>query len=221
MRRHRPRYSVEPHDQRAFTQRFDRAYSRFARAYDVAVKLLPTWRRWLRHTLPHIIGPRVLEVSPGTGWLLTQYAGRFDTHAVDLNPDLVEIARRNLRRAGLTAELIVGDVGALPYGDDRFDTVLTTMAFGGYPDGRRALSELTRVLRPGGRLIVLDVNYPSNGNRVGTALVEIWKRSGDLIRDMPALFLEFGLDASDRVIGGFGSVHLYVATKPSGCRSAS
>src|ERR687898_665329 len=99
------RYSPEPRDTRAFSELFDRRYSRFARAYDLAVKVLPIWRGWLRHALPHIQGPRVLEVSPGTGWLLTQYAGRFETHAVDLNRELVDIARRNLRRAGLMAEL--------------------------------------------------------------------------------------------------------------------
>jgi ubiquinone/menaquinone biosynthesis C-methylase UbiE len=147
-------------------------------------------------------------------WLLTQFAGRFETHGIDLNRDLVEIARRNLRRAGVTAELRVGNVEALPYPDGSFDTVLSTMAFSGYPDGRRALSELARVLRPGGRLVIIDVNYPSDGNCLGSALVELWKRSGDLIRDMQALFAELDLDAADREIGGFGSVHLYLAAKP-------
>lgn len=207
------RYSPEPQDKRAFSERFDRQYSRFARAYDLAVKLLPLWRRWLRHALPHIKGPRVLEVSPGTGWLLTQYAARFETHAIDLNRKLVEIARANLRRAGVTAELAVGNVEALPYPDASFDTVLSTMAFSGYPDGHKALSELARVLRPNGRLVIIDINYPADANRLGTALVELWKRSGDLIRDMHALFTELGLDAIDREIGGFGSVHLYVAAK--------
>lgn len=207
-------YSTEPVDKRAFSERFDRRYSRFARAYDLAVKLLPTWRRWLRHALTYIQGPRVLEVSPGTGWLLTQYAGRVDTHAIDLNRDLVEIARSNLRRSGVTADVRVGDVEALPYADAGFDTVLSTMAFSGYPDGRRALSEMVRVLRPGGRLVIIDVNYPSDGNRLGGAIVELWRHSGDLIRDMQALFGELRLDAVDREIGGFGSVHLYIATKP-------
>ena len=205
------RYSPEPQDKRAFSERFDRQYSRFARAYDLPVKLLPLWRRWLRHALPHIQGPRVLEVSPGTGWLLTRYAARFETHAIDLNRDLVEIARRNLRRTRVTTELAVGNVEALPYPDASFDTVLCTMAFSGYPDGRKALSELARVLRPNGRMVIIDINYPSDGNRLGTAFVNLWKRSGDLIRDMQALFAEAGLDAIDREIGGFGSVNLYLA----------
>jgi ubiquinone/menaquinone biosynthesis C-methylase UbiE len=128
---------------------------------------------------------------------------------------LVEIARGNLRRAGLKADVRVGDVQALPYANDSFDTVINTMAFSGYPDGRQALSELTRVLCPGGRLIILDVNYPSDDNRVGTALVELWKRTGDLIRDLPALCAEFDLVAADHEIGGFGSVHVYLATKPT------
>jgi ubiquinone/menaquinone biosynthesis C-methylase UbiE len=76
------------------------------------------------------------------------------------------------------------------------------------------MSELLRVLGPGGRLVMIDVNYPSDGNRVGTALVDFWKRSGDLIRDMQVLFGEFDLDATDEEIGGRGSVHLYLARKP-------
>jgi hypothetical protein len=60
---------------------------------------------------------------------------------------------------------------------------------------------------------MIDVNYPRNGNRLGTALVGFWRRSGDLIRDMHAVFRDFELDARDEEIGGFGSVHLYVATK--------
>jgi ubiquinone/menaquinone biosynthesis C-methylase UbiE len=207
------RHSPEPRDKRAFTQSFDRSYSRAARAYDLAVKLLPVWRRWLSRTLPHIEGPRVLEASFGTGWLLTRYAERFETHGIDLNEAMLGVARRNLTRAGMSAQLVRGDVESLPYPAGYFDTVVNTMSFSGYPDGRRAMSELSRVLRPGGTLVMIDVNYPSDGNRAGATLVNLWKRAGDLIRDMQALFGEFGFDASDEEIGGWGSVHLYLATK--------
>jgi ubiquinone/menaquinone biosynthesis C-methylase UbiE len=205
-------YSAEPADARAFSERYNRFYSRIARAYDLAVPLLPIWRRWLGAALPHLRGPRVLEVSFGTGWLLTQYAGRFETHGVDLNEAMLHIATRNLRRRGLTAQLTVANVEALPYPDATFDTVLNTMAFTGYPDANAAMAELCRVLRPDGRLVMIDLNYPTDGNRLGTATVSVGRLFGDLVRDMEPLFRTFGLDATDQEIGGSGSIHLYLAT---------
>lgn len=210
------RYSDEPDDREAFSRAFDRFYTRAAPAYDRFVKLVPVWRRWLRRALPHLRGPRVLEVSFGTGWLMTQYAGRFQAHGIDLNERMVETARENLRRCGLSAELCRGNVEALPYRTGAFDTVLTTMAFSGYPDAHRALGEMLRVLDPNGRLVLIDVSPPADGNRVGSGLTELWKRAGDLVRDMGALFREHGLAFSDDEIGGWGSIHLYVAQRRAG-----
>ena len=206
-------YSAEPGDAQAFTSWFDRLYTRLARPYDLVVKALPVWRHWISAALPHIRGPRVLEVSFGTGWLLTRYADNFEAHGVDLNERMVAIAQRNLQRAGMNAELRHANVEALPYPDGHFDTVVNTMAFSGYPNGQRAMSELHRVLRPQGRLVLIDVGYPHDGNRLGGALVGMWKRAGDVIRDMPPLFASFGFDVYHGQVGGFGSVHLYVATK--------
>lgn len=145
--------------------------------------------------------------------MLTRYANNFDTHGVDLNEHMVAIAQRNLRRAGVTAELRQANVEALPYPDGQFDTVVNTMAFSGYPNGQRAMTQLHRVLRRQGRLVLIDVGYPHDGNRLGSALVGMWQRAGDVIRDMPTLFDSFGFDVYHDQIGGFGSVHLYVATK--------
>jgi ubiquinone/menaquinone biosynthesis C-methylase UbiE len=215
-----PRYSAEPADPRAYTTANDRLYTRFARLYDLMVKAFPVWRRWLGHALPEIEGPRVLEVSFGTGWLLTRYAGRYRTDGVDLNPELIAVARRNLDRTGVRADLRQGRVEALPYPDATFDTVVNTMAFTGYPDGAAAAAELARVLKPGGRLVLIDVNHPRDGNRLGTALVErFYKPFGDLIRDVPALLTDAGLNVRDDEIGGWGSVHRYLATKPGASRS--
>ncbi|MCV2393896.1 class I SAM-dependent methyltransferase [Actinotalea sp. M2MS4P-6] len=209
-------YSPEPVDPDAYTRANDRLYTRFARLYDVVVKATPAWRRWLGSALPEIHGPRVLEVSFGTGWLLTRYAGRFRTDGVDLNPAMLDVARRNLDRAGLFADLRQGDVEHLPYPDATFDTVVNTMAFTGYPDAAAAASELARVLKPGGRLVLVDIGYPADGNRVGTALVNrVWKPLGDLVRDMPVVLSGVGLEVRDDEVGGWGSVHRYLATKPA------
>ena len=208
-----PEYSEEPRDPEAFTKSFDAFYTRFARLYDLGVKVFPVWKRWLRHALPYLCGPRILEVSFGTGYLMTQYAGRFEVHGIDYNQRLVRVAQRNLRKAGLVACLMQGQVENLPYQDDSFDTVLNTMSFSGYPDGRKALSGMLRVMNPQGRLVIIDVNYPADDNRLGTWLTNYWKLTGDVIRDMDRLFKVFGVSYLDREIGGWGSVHLYVASK--------
>lgn len=215
------KYSEEPRNRAAFTTSHDRLYTRFANFYDIAVKTLPVWKAWLGHAIPHIRGPRVLEVSFGTGYLLTRYAADFETYGIDYNRRLVRIARKNLRRADVSACLQQGNVESLPYENGFFDSVINTMAFSGYPDGARAMGEMHRVLKEGGRLVLIDVNHPSDGNWSGTTLVNVWKLTGDIIRDMGALFDEFGFVYTDQEIGGYGSIHLYVATKGSPPRFAS
>ena len=98
-----PNYSPEPADARQFTAQYDAFYSRFSPVYDRLVKSCPLWRKWLDNALPCLQGPKVLEVSFGTGYLLTRYAGQYESYAVDLNFELARIARSNmvfLYRAG-------------------------------------------------------------------------------------------------------------------------
>ncbi len=213
-----PRFSTEPEDPVRFTREWDRFYTAFARLYDVAVRRLPLWRTWIERALPYIQGPRVLEVSFGTGHLLTRYAGRFETHGVDCNRAMVATARRNLERSGAPAELVRGSVEHLPYRSDCFDTLVNTMAFSGYPDGRRALAEMRRVLRPGGSLVLIDFTFPPDGAWLGTRLARFWQRSGDILRDMPELLRAQGFDFEEEAVGGGGSVRLYGATKPGSRR---
>ena len=59
-------YSKEPEDSIAYTRELDKAYSRYARVYDLAVKLLPVWKTWIKTVIPYIEGGRVLEASFGT-----------------------------------------------------------------------------------------------------------------------------------------------------------
>ena len=208
-----PIYSKEPTDKTQFTEEFDNAYTQFANIYDFAVKALPIWKTWIKHALPHIQGPRVLEVSFGTGYLLSHYAGKFETYGLEYNRRMACTARGNLEKKGLTAQLQVGDVEAIPYPNGTFDSLVNTMAFTGYPEGTKAMSELWRVIKKGGRLILIDINYPADHNRMGTTITRIFASLGDIIRDMDPIFNTFNIPYQDYEIGGFGSVHLYLAEK--------
>lgn len=206
-------YSDEPSDAQAFQEGFDRTYTRIAGVYDLAVKVLPIWKTWLKNAVPHIRGRRVLEVSFGTGYLLMQYAGRFEAYGVDLNARMVSVAKKNLGRVRLSANLQEGTVEDLPFEDGFFDTVVNTMAFSGYPDGGKAMAEMHRVLVPDGRLVLIDINYPADNNWIGSKLTRGWQRSGDIVRDMDRILAAHGFDYEDVEIGGFGSVHMYICEK--------
>jgi ubiquinone/menaquinone biosynthesis C-methylase UbiE len=211
-------YSKDPEDSVAYTKKLDSVYSKYGILYDCFVKLFPIWKSWIKVVLPYIVGPRVLEASFGTGYLLMQYARHYETYGIDYNHTMIEIARRNLTRKGIQADLQLANVEQLPFPVDYFDTIVNTMAFSGYPNGRRAMAELFRVLKEGGRLLIVDFNYPSNRNRLGYWLTKLMESAGDTIRDIPKIIQEFPLEYTEKEIGGFGSVHLYIAKKlTNGC----
>ncbi|MFQ5571141.1 MAG: class I SAM-dependent methyltransferase, partial [Rhodothermales bacterium] len=158
---------------------------------------------------------RVLEASFGTGFLLMHYADKYETYGIDFNHQMVEIAKKNLARKGIKATLQQANVEALPFPANHFDTVVNTMAFTGYPNGKKAMSEFFRVLKPEGKLLIVDFDYPSNRNRLGYCLTKVMEAAGDTIRNISKVLQEFPFEYTEEEIGGFGSVHLYCARKLS------
>ena len=186
---------------------------RFGRLYDLL--LTHSWGKRLRRTLPHIQGPRVLEVSFGVGFLMSQYAHAYEVTGLEYNPRCIEATRRRLERLDLGAKLVEGDAQALPFPDASFDTVINTDAFTLYHDPHRVLSELLRVLASGGRLVVMEYDYPRNGNLLGRLWVLVARRIMMMPRlDLEALHRSSGSPYQDYDVGGFGAFHMYVSQKP-------
>jgi len=206
-------YSKEPDNPLEYTQKLDEGYSKFARVYDLAVKLLPLWKTWIKTVIPYIQGNRVLEASFGTGYLLMQYADKYETYGIDFNEKMVEKAKKNIARKHIKANLQQANVEALPFPDNYFDTIINTMAFSGYPNGKQAMAEFYRVLKDGGKLLIVDFDYPANRNRFGYGLTKLMESAGDTIRNISELLQDFHFEFTEKEIGGFGSVHFYRAKK--------
>ena len=157
---------------------------------------------------------KILEVSFGSGYLMTQYASNnYEIYGIDYNDKMLEITENKIKKLNITAKLSQGNVEKLPFPDDTFDTVINTMAFTGYPDGQKAMIELKRVLKHGGKLLLVDFDYPKNRNRFGYMIVKLWEKFGDIIKDINVLLTKYDFEYEDVSVGGFGSVHLFIATK--------
>ncbi len=142
-----------------------------------------------------------------------QYANNYETYGIDFNNDMVEVAQRNLSQKGIKATLRRANVEKLPFPENYFDTIINTMAFTGYPNGKQAMSEFYRILKEGGILLIIDFDYPTNRNRLGYWLTKLMESAGDTIRDISKILHEFSFEYTEEEIGGFGSVHLYIARK--------
>jgi len=98
----------------------------------------------------------VLEVAIGTGRNLPYYPDGVRLTGVDMSAQMLGIARDRAAGLGRPADLRPGDAQALDFPDGSFDTVLCTLGLCAIGDDRRAIAEMARVLRPGGRLLLVD-----------------------------------------------------------------
>lgn len=99
---------------------------------------------------------KTLEIAVGTGLNLPHYPSGLSLTAMDLSPEMLEIARTRAESLGLEVELTQGDAHYLDFPDDEFETILATYSLCNIPDPHRAVAEMKRVLRPGGKLILVD-----------------------------------------------------------------
>ena len=115
----------------------------------------------------------VLELACGTARNLPFYGDDADVTGIELSPQMLAIGRQRAQQLGHPADLCLGDVQALDFPDESFDTVTCTLGFCTIPDTRAAAAEAFRVLLPGGQLLLLEhVRSPAPIVRVGQRLLE-------------------------------------------------
>lgn len=154
------RNSKQPSDE---TERVRRIQDKEAPRYDRQISfferiLFGDGREWVCSQAEG----KVLELAAGTARNLEHYPSGVEITAVELSPEMLAIGRQRAEDLGRDADLRVGNVQHLDFPDESFDTVVCTLGLCTIPDPRQAISEAYRVLRPGGRLLLLEhVRSPS------------------------------------------------------------
>jgi demethylmenaquinone methyltransferase/2-methoxy-6-polyprenyl-1,4-benzoquinol methylase len=148
-------------------------FTAIARRYDLLNHVLSLnvdrgWRRTLVTEADVAEGHDVLDVATGTADVAMEFAKRSRAGAIvglDRSEGMLRVASEKLRRRGMEHRIAVveGDALAMPFEDGSFDAVAIAFGLRNLPDYGRGVREMARVLRPGGRLVVLEFSPPEKG----------------------------------------------------------
>jgi demethylmenaquinone methyltransferase/2-methoxy-6-polyprenyl-1,4-benzoquinol methylase len=146
----------QPHEVAAM---FDHVARRYDLTNDVlALGQTRLWRRAVQRAVDARPGQRVLDLAAGTGTSTAPFAAAgASAVACDFSLGMLREGRR--RQPGLP--FVAGDATRLPFADDSFDAVTISFGLRNVVDPERALGELLRVTRPGGRLVVCEFSHPT------------------------------------------------------------
>jgi ubiquinone/menaquinone biosynthesis C-methylase UbiE len=188
--------------------RYDRQISFFERI------LFGDGRRWVCSQAEG----DVLELAAGTARNLPFYPDDVRVTGVELSPEMLAIASRRAAELGREADLRLGDVQALEFPDESFDTVVCTLGLCTIPDDRKAAIEAHRVLRPGGRFLLMEhVRSPSLPVRVVERMLDplsVRFQGDHLLRDPLDYLASAGFDVERAERSKWGIVERVAARKP-------
>jgi ubiquinone/menaquinone biosynthesis C-methylase UbiE len=153
----------EAHRRSKDPEELKRLYEEFAPRFD---RFEPV-ERWLtgrqRRRLFSRVEGRVLDVACGTGANFPYLPADVDLVGVDLSPAMLERARKRAEKLGLDADLREADAVALPFDDDSFDSVISSLSTCTFPDPVGALCEMSRVCAPDGKILLFEHGRSSAG----------------------------------------------------------
>ena len=160
-------YQQVPEEDKA--RRVGEVFRSVAPSYDVMNDLMSlglhrVWKRFAIEMSGVREGSRVLDVASGSGDLARAFAkragGSGQVWMTDINPAMLEVGRDRMIDAGYFAPLAICDAEKLPFPDASFDCVSVAFGLRNMTHKDRALAEMARVTRPGGRVIVLEFSRP-------------------------------------------------------------
>ncbi len=162
-----------------------------ARQYDKTARrsmaeLYRTWAQGLSEKLAE--GSNVLEIAPGPGYLAIELAKRRNVRIIglDISETFVAIARGNAQSAGADIDFQHGDVSAMPFENEKFDFLMCTSAFKNFSEPLKALNEMHRVLKPGGKAWISDLRRDVSNTTIDGFVQDTMK-----IRGLAGIFMKY------------------------------
>lgn len=167
---------------------------------------------------------RVLLIGVGTGADLKYLAPSARAVGIDLTSAMLKRARREAERLPRQFEPICGDANQLPFADSQFDLTVLTLVISVVPEPMACIEEAWRVLRPGGRMLVLDKflpggTPPSRIRRLVNLLTRFF--GTDINRRWEDLSTGAGITLLDEAAPGWPSIRTIIVQKQSVTGSAS
>jgi ubiquinone/menaquinone biosynthesis C-methylase UbiE len=199
-----------------------RVYPKLAPFYDVVASPLGRLRERVATLAAVGPGSHVLDVATGTGAQALAFAERgADVVGIDISEAMLAVARK--KRQALNIRYEIGDATALPFPDATFDACCVSFALHEMPPSVRehAVGEMSRVTRPGGRVVVFDYALPKRPilARLAVGLVSLYERDhyAEFVRsDLRALLAQAGIDAREEERGLLGAVQIVIGEKRRG-----
>lgn len=154
-----------------------------ARQYDKTARssmaeLYRTWAQKLSERLA--AGSNILEIAPGPGYLAIELVKRRNVSIIglDISETFIVIARANAQRAGVDIDFQHGDVSAMPFANATFDFLMCTSSFKNFSEPLKALNEMHRVLKPGGKAWISDLRRDVSNATIDSFVKDTMKIRG-------------------------------------------
>ena len=213
----------------------------------MSMHMVQGWHKFMMKKAGDISGKRCLDVGTGTGEIAFHVARKAGPDGkvvgVDITPRMLELAAKKEADLHLPCKIdwVVGDALALDFPDDSFDLVTSGYMLRNVTDIQNAVSEMHRVLAPGGKVVVAELSKPDNGfirffydiymKRIkkkgrkydkgkvidGKQPAYDWLTSSiegfPYGEDMVKIFRKAGFEDARFYVKSFGAVNIYVATK--------
>ena len=147
-------------------------FDRIAGDYDrlnhiLSLNIDKGWRKKAAREIADTNHPmHVLDVACGTGDFTIEIARHLGKGSsitgIDISEEMMKIGRQKLAQAGIAADMVQGDCEDLAYSDGTFDRISVGFGVRNFNNIEKGLMEMHRVLKPGGKLVILELSIPSN-----------------------------------------------------------